>query len=243
MRLLGFAASTVVLLMASGCEANPILEPDPHGEFDVDLTFPDAHLATLTAVEVEVGITDHDGIAVTDFELVALEHRPAGSTEWTAEALTLHEGHYATEVVFHSSGAHQMRVVAQSHGSDHGDVIHEGTDVAVERVHMEVAGYRVEFETYPGRIHEGEQAEVKFWLSEAADGHQMGGMMAEIHVEHHATASSMNYHADEHDMGVYEAMHTFAEHGETEVAIEFDDGHGHGELHHAAFHLTVGEAH
>lgn len=25
--------------------------------------------------------------------------------------------------------------------------------------------------------------------------------------------------------------------------IEFDEGHGHGELHHATFHLDVGEAH
>jgi hypothetical protein len=243
MRSLGVAASMVFLSIAAGCEANPILEPDPHDEFDVELTFSDTHLATLTAVEVEVGITDHDGISVTDFEFVAFEHRLGGSTEWTAEALTLHEGHYAADVVFHSSGDHEMRIVAQSHGSDHGDVIYEGADVAVERVHTEVAGYRVEFETYPGRVHAGEEAEVKFWISEVMDGHAMGGMMAEIHVEHHATGSAMDHHADEHDMGVYEAMHTFAEHGETEVTIEFDDGHGHGELHHAAFHVDVGEAH
>jgi len=84
-------------------------------------------------------------------------------------------------------------------------------------------------------------AEVKFWIIEAADGHGMGGMSAQIHLAHTESGESMSHGADEHMSGVYEAMHTFAEHGETEVMIEFMDEHG--ENLEAAFHVHVSAGH
>lgn len=37
----------------------------------------------------------------------------------------------------------------------------------VGRAHQEVGGFRVEFETFPGRLHEGTEATVRFWVMEA----------------------------------------------------------------------------
>ena len=69
----------------------------------------------------------------------------------------------------------------------------------------------------------------------------MGDMTAEIHLEHVSTGGSMTHDAVEQAPGVYSTVHTFAEHGETEARIGFQDAHA--EHHEASFRVTVGEAH
>jgi len=234
--------TTLVVLGPTACVGNPILAPDAHGDYEVAVTFSGERLATLTEITLEVVVTDHDGAPVTDFEAIDFEFRLEGDQVWTPRRLGLHDGHYAGSFMFWSSGDHEVRIRAQNHGADHAETIYAPTGhMEVERIHKNVGEYRIEMETYPGQIHEGSAVEVKFWVLEAADGHAVGGMVAEIHFERVSTGGSMTHGATEHAPGVYEAVHTFAEHGETAVRIGFQDAHA--EHYEAAFRVTVGEAH
>ena len=238
----------LALLTGAACVDNPVLAPhDDHGEeLDVALTFSEQHLATLTELEIEVEITGHDGASYTDFIAVAVEFKLEGEESWVARELELHGSHFSAEHTFYSSGDYEARVVAQRHGADHSETIFERDGhLEVERIHKEVGEYRIEMETFPGHLHEGDEAEVKFWILEASDGqgsgHSIGGLTADIHLSHVASGDSMSYRAEEHTTGVYEAHHVFAEHGETEVMIEFEDEHG---AHHtAAFRVHVDDSH
>ncbi len=243
---------TSYVLMALGvaalaaCEDNPVLQPDVHDEdLEVAVSFSDEHLATLSEMEVEVAITDHDGVPVTDFELVAAEMKLEDEDEWVPLELTLHDGHFSAPHMFYSSGEYNLRVVAQRHGADHAETIYTRNEqLEVERIHMDVGPYRVEMETFPGHVHEGDDAEVKFWvLREGGGGPMMGmgGLAATIQLHHEASGVTAEHMADEHESGVYEAHHTFTEHGETEVGIGFDDGTG--GHHEALFHVPVSENH
>lgn len=233
---------------AAACADNPILSPDAHDdELEVEVSFSEEHLATLTGVEVEVRITDRDGAPVTDLDDVAVESRLEGEDEWSTLDLDFHDGHFSAEHMFYSSGEYEVRVVARRPGGDHADVIHERPGhLEVERVHREVGPYRVEMETYPGHLHEGDEAEVRFWVGTGGgDGHggmsPMHGLDATVQIMHGGSGGSeVSHMADEHDPGVYEVHHTFDEHGEAEVHMGFDDGNGH---HEVAFALPVDEGH
>ena len=72
-------------------------------------------------------------------------------------------------------------------------------------------------------------------------GDGIGGLTAHIHSPHIDRGDSMSHRAEEHTTGVYEAHHVFAEHGENEVMIEFEDEHG--AHHEAAFHVHVDDSH
>ncbi len=243
MKMLRVAPLALAVVAAAGCEDNPILSPDSHDEeYNVAFSLSAEEISTLTEYEVEVVISDHDGAPVTEFEVVAFEYRMEGAQEWSSTELEFHGGHFSAEHMFYSSGEYEMRVVAQAHGAQHAEPIYEHDGhLPVERIHMAVGEYRVEMETFPGHVHEGDEAEVKFWVIEAAGGHGMGGLSASIHMDHEQSGQSTTHGAEEHAEGVYEALHTFAEHGETEVMIEFMDGHG--ENHQAAFHVRVAEIH
>ena len=234
----------LVLIAVAACTDNPILEPDVHAEdLDVALSFSVEELVTLTEMEVEVEITNHEGVPFTDFEMVGFEYRMEGETEWETTELELHEGHFSADHMFFSSGEYEVRVTGTRHGADHSETLFEqGEHAEVERIHMEAGEYRIEMETFPGRIHEGDEAEVRFWVAELgtdghSGGHGMGGLNAQIHLSHDASGSTQQHMADEHEDGVYEAMHLFDEAGEFEVMMSFQDEHG--DTHEAAFHVPV----
>ena len=234
----------LALVGAAACADNPILEPDIHAEdLDVELEFSLAELATLTEMEVEVSVTDDDGAPYIDFESVAFEFRLEGEEAWAAVELVLHDGHFTAEQMFYTSGEYETRVTAMRHGSDHTETIFQaGEHLEVERIHMEVGEFRVEMETFPGHIDEGDEAEVRFWITEAGSdghtgGHAMGGLEAEIHLTHGETGASMQHMGAEHSEGVYEAEHHFDEAGVMEISIDFEDAHG--DHHEAAFHVPV----
>ena len=239
------AALASLVLGATACADNPILEPDEHVEVDVSFALSAEHLSTLTTLEVEVEVTDPDGVAYTDFESVTAEFLMEGETEWRSVDLTYHDGHYSSDMMFYNSGEYEARVVALPHGSDHSETIYEHADhLDVERIHKEVGEYVVEFESFPGHLHEGDSAEVKFWVmgegSAPGSMSAMGGMAANIHVTH-GDGHSEQHRATEHDMGVYEAMHMFDEAGEAKVMMDFTDDHG--EHHEVEFHVPVSDVH
>lgn len=244
--LLGFLG----LGAAAACADNPVLAPDPHEE-DVAVTvaFSEEHLATLTDMEVEVTITESSGAPATDFEMVALETRRVGEEAWSTRELELHDGRFGAQHMFYSSGEYAVRVVGQRHGADHADILFErGQHLAVERIHREVGEYRIEMETFPGHLHEGDTAEVRFWAmsNEPGSGHgpgmsPMGGLAPTIGMTHAGSGAGASHMGEEHEPGVYEAIHTFAEHGEVEITMGFDDDHG--EHHEVVFNVPVDDNH
>lgn len=241
---------TTLSLLAAGavvasCNDNPAFPTDVHDQdLNVTVSFSPDHLATLTELEVEVTITDHDGMVVQDFETVTVEVRAEGSDTWRGPELAAHADHFSGTHRFYSSGLYDMRVAAQAHGADHADVIYEHAQpLDVERIHHESGHFRVEMETFPGHIHEGEEAVIRFWVSEEMGGTMtpVGGMTAEVGVEHSTNGGHSAHAAGEPEAGVYEAHHTFTDHGDFEVSLDFDDDHG--AHHHVAFIVPVSAAH
>lgn len=226
------AALALVSALSAACNSNPVLVDD--GNLTAELILSTGHAHTLSELGLEVVIRNGDGYEVDDFEAVAVERRTAGSDTWRAIALAPGGAGFTGTYVFMSSGDYDLRVTVTRHGAA------EPVEVplmdpamghlGVARAHVEMAGHRVEFETFPGHIHEGDDAEVKFWILEPerdASGMRPpvtgldvkilcfeGGLMVEEH------------HAHGHDDGAYEAVHTFAEAGIARAGVVFTDGHG-----------------
>lgn len=239
-------ALAAVLALFAGCTENPTAVEEHDDELTAEIEFSVAELSTLTTVEIEVSIHDHHGDAVTDLENVAVEFRMVGETDWRATELALHESHFAGEKMFYTSGEYEARVVAHRMGHAEAETLYQTTEnLNVERIHQTVGGHVVEFETTPGHLHEGDLAEVHFWIMEAStDGHQHGHGVEGLDVEIHctdATGAQEEHHGHAHAGGLYEAQHTVAEAGEAIFAIHFTDEHG--EAHKAEFHVPVSHAH
>lgn len=69
----------------------------------------------------------------------------------------------------------------------------------------------------------------------------VAGMQVTIEVGHTVTGGHTTHPGEEHEPGVYEIHYTFAEHGEFEVAVDFEDDHA--AHHHVAFHVPVSPGH
>ena len=105
--------------------------------------------------------------------------------------------------------------------------------------------YRVEFESFPGHIHEGSAAEMRFWVMEAeknAAGERppiTGLTAARIHCLTGSNAEE--FHAvTEIEPGVYQAEHSFTEAGEFHAGIHLDVG---GQAAEASFDLHIAHQH
>lgn len=216
----------VAALAVAACESNPPLGPDGHGDFDVQVSWSPDHVHTLgDGVTFTVAVTDHDGHPVTDFEAVALERRLEGEDAWQEIELEPAGDVYRGTYLFATTGEYHLRVMAQQHGAEEMEALHEVHDpVHVGRAHEEVGSWRVEFESFPGHVHEGEEAAVRFWVTEEdADGESrpVEGLAPEIHVRTEETGEEVLLEAEEHDPGVYEAHHHFEEAGDHHVGLHF----------------------
>jgi hypothetical protein len=230
-----FALASALAVLA-GCSDNPTAVDDHEEILTAELTFSAEELSTLTTLEVEVSIHNDHGATVTDFVTVAVEFRMAGDTDWRATELSLHENHFSGEKMFYTSGDYEARVVAQRVGHAEAETLYQTTEnLQVKRIHQEVGGYIVEFETTPGHIHEGDEAEVQFWILEASPdghGHAMEGLTVEIHCTD-ANGAEEHHDGHAHAGGLYETRAVFA--------IHFADDHG--EKHEAEFHVPISHAH
>lgn len=242
------AVTLLAALTLGACESNPPLAPvDYHaGDLDVVVTRDADHVHTLGAgVTFTVAITDHDGRPVTDFEAVAVERRLAADENWRAIELELAGDVYRGTYVFTTSGEHHLRVMAQEHGAREMRMLHEMHDpLQVGRAHGEMGSWRVEFENFPGHVHEGEEGAFRFWVTEEhgdGDVHAVEGMTAQIHVREKATGDEVLLDAEEHEAGVYEAHHLLAEAGEYHVGLHMSDAGGKpGEV---GFDISVAHGH
>lgn len=240
--LLGLA---LVCPVASACTANPLF-PVHDEELVAEVVFSVSDLATLSQFTVTVHVEDHAGEHVTAMAEVRGEFQLHGDTEWKVMVLSLQGEEFVGTHTFLSSGEYAFRVLGVESEGDAEVILYESPDhLEVERAHVEVGTYRVEMETFPGEIHEGAEAAVRFWIMEA-DGHgsehvhMMAGLVAEIHCTD-ASGTLEQHVPHEEEPGVYEAHHTFLEAGEALVEIHFQIPGG-GELE-ASFHLPVEHQH
>ena len=232
MRLNKCLWGATLLAVLTACTSNPT-QPvhDDEGEtLDVTLSISSEHVATLTEANVSVEVKDHDGVAMMDFEAVVFEYRLEGTTEWTGTPMTASGTAFAAPVTFFTSGEYELRVSGQPHGGVMGVMYDRHDHLEVERAHAEVANMRVEFETFPGDLHEGAEGALRFWVLEKdADvngvRHPIAGLTAAIHCEEEAGFSE-EHMAHEEEPGVYEAHHTFVEAGGFHVGIHLTDSSG-----------------
>lgn len=227
------------------CQSNPVLVDD--GNLTAELTLSAGHVHTLSEVGLEVVIRNGDGYVVDDFEAVTVDRRSGGGS-WRSIELTPHDDHFTGAYTFSSSGDYDLRVMVTRHGAVepaevplvHGEMNH----LQVGRAHIEVEGRRIEFETYPGHIHEGDEVEVRFWVLESERDPSgvrppIGGLQAQVlcyeageMVEDHAVMGDAS--------GVYPVMHTFLEAGDARAVLQVTDSDGTAVEASFDFHVVHG---
>lgn len=242
-------AVAFVVLTTAACEDNPVLGPtggSGPGSLFAELTLSEGHVHTLSELGYTVEITDEHGAAFTDLERVAVERRlvveeeeeghghaiaPADEEPWRGTDLELQGTSWVGTYTFTTSGEYEMRVVAQRHGEDEAAVVYEMPDhMGVGRAHVEAGGYRVEFESFPGHLHAGGEAQMMFWILEQErneDGIRppVEGIEADIHCNESGGFAEEHHAHGEH--GTYSAMHSFQEPGDFLAEIHFTGADGH----------------
>ncbi|NIQ55658.1 MAG: hypothetical protein GWN85_19945 [Gemmatimonadetes bacterium] len=235
-------------LLAIGCESNPTEVHDE--ELTVALTLSTDHVHILSPVTFTAVVRDGHGELVTDMDSLRVERKAVDSDTWrTAAELELSGTQYVGEYTFVSSGEYELRVLGKRAG--HMGMEEMMMSPAMENVHAvpahaEAGGIRIEFESFPGHIHEGSEIEYKFWLMEPErdpvtnERPPISGLAAEVHCVEPDGANE-SHAAVESETGVYTAAHTFVSAGEGSVEIHFTDLDGNPA--EASFPLTIVHAH
>ena len=215
-------------------------------ELEVEFSLSDDHVSTLAKTAFTVEIKDHHGAHMTDFEEVHFERRLVGSDEWSQTEMELDGDHYRGNYTFGTSGEYEIRVTGHHRGGHDDEVIYERAEnLHVERAHMEVGAYRIEFESFPGHMHEEDHSTLTFWVmqeeKDALGEHSaVAGLEAEIHCNE-PDGTSESHQAVEQSPGVYSAEHTFVSAGDGHVALHMEGVDG-AEIE-AEFHFDVAHGH
>lgn len=229
---LAFVAAVAAASVA--CESNPTHPEAGHesGTLSVELSYSPDHVHLLQSeVTFRVAVTDDHGDPVTDFETIQVERRAEGSDTWRAVELQPAGDAYEGTYLFASSGEYHLRVSGQRHGQSEMSVLHEMHETMhVARAHAEAGPYRIEFESFPGHVHEGEEVTLTYWIMEPERNDQgerppVGGLHVEAHVATGGAQGTM-VEAHEHDAGVYEAHYPFDEAGTYHVGLHLEDPQG-----------------
>lgn len=241
-RALFLALGFPYLLVA--CEGNPVT---PEGELSVTLTLSSAHVHTLSEITFTVAVTDGHGNPVTDFDTLRVERLAEGSTTWRGTDLALMGHDYMGTYTFMSSGDYELRVSGMRHG-EHAmqEMHHMAEHLHVGRAHVETGGYRVEFESFPGHIHEGDTPTLTFWVMEAdadpvtGERAPISGLAATI-VCGDPSGTPETHQNVETEPGVYAANHTFGTAGDAAATIQFTGADANPA--EAGFQFPVAHAH
>ena len=228
---------TIGALALAACQSNPPLGLDGEGgdhehEIFVDLTLSASHVHILSPITFTVAVTDEHGAPVTDFEILKVERLAVGTDTWRGTELTLNGTDYEAEYTFMSSGEYMLRVTGQRAGEPEEEVLYE-LDEAIHavRAHAEAGGLRVEFETFPGHLHEGDVATMKAWIMEperndAGERPPIEGLEVTI-VCNEAEGAVEQHLAIEESAGVYVADHEYLAVGDFVAQIRYPGTDGH----------------
>lgn len=247
-RLTRLVAPLAAVGLLAACEGNPAGPAEEHDEeLTVELEIAPGHVHILqTEVQFTVRVTDRHGEPVTDFEAIQVERLAAGSDTWRAIELARAGTAFVGTYTFNSSGEYRLRVMGQRPGEGTMRLLHEAHDpLHVARAHAEAGGYRIEFETFPGHLHEGDDAALRFWImepekDESGNRPPIAGVVGEVHVVE-SDGSEVEHELLEVGDGVYECEHTFQVAEEAHVEMHFTGADG-GPAE-AEFHLHVAHAH
>lgn len=244
-------AALLLSFILPACAANPAAVEEEHGDatadLEVQLAITPDHIHILQSeVTFTVTVTDHHGEAVTDFDSLAVERKAHESDTWRAVEMTLQGDSYVGTYVLASSGEYEVRVAGMRHDDPGMVVLHEMAEhLEAARAHGELGAHRVEFESFPGHIHEGETATLRFWVMEPepnADGIRppiTGLTAAEIHCLTE-TGAEEHHPVTEMEPGVYEADHEFLEAGHFHAGLHMDID---GQPQEAEFDLHIAHGH
>lgn len=249
------------LIVGSGCAENPVGHDENDSEYVAEVSVSEEHISTLSETEFEITLHKENGSSLGDISALRIEFRMEDDAdgEWEPAEMVHHGSHFEASHMFMSSGEYQWRIVGDEHGDGDSHMLFESDDhMDVERAHLDAGGYRVEFESFPGHVHEGMTATVAFWVfdddDDGGDGHggghgddhgsdDHGGMTGlDVTIQCDEADGHMEQHqGHEGEPGMYTAEHEFEEHGEVELSIRFHQQGG-SEVE-AAFHVPVASAH
>ena len=247
MTRIGWIGLWIAPLALVGCESNPLVVDSAPEALSVDLTLSSAHVHTLTPVTLTVRVTDDHGTAVVDFEQLAVERREVGGETWRAIELERSGDSFVGDYTFMSSGDYELQVAGMRHGETEPAVLHQMHEpLGVGRAHVNQGGYRIEFESFPGHVHEGDEAVAKFWvkLAEANDAGERApipNLTPLITFVEVGSSRHEQHQAVEHEPGVYEASHMWMSHGEARSEISFTGANG--EAVSVSFQYAISSVH
>lgn len=221
----------LVPVFLAACSSNPTVpveeeHEDATADLTVDLQLSSSHVHILSELTFTVNVTDHHGDFVTDFDTLRIERRAAGSDTWRSTSLELQGTSYVGTYTFASSGDYEIRVAGRRAHDTGMVVMHAMSEMlSAARAHAEAGGYRIEFESFPGHLHQHSEATMRFWIMETernADGVRpaITGLTAEIHCLE-ADGATESHAAAELTAGVYETAHTFESVGDFVAALHF----------------------
>lgn len=237
----------LVFIIFTGCKDNSVEVHEEDEVLTAALTLSDDHVHTLSEITYTVTVTNQHGEVVTNLESIEVQRKAHGATEWRGTELTLSNNAYVGTYTFASSGEYELRVAGMRQGGTEMEVMYMMEEhLEVNRTHEVSGNYRIEFESFPGHVHEGDTAAVKFWVLESErnqDGIRPAVEGLSIHI-HCTNADATSEHHDvvpEESAGVYTVDHAFTEAGEAAVGMHFTAPDN--TVIEAEFHLHVAHGH
>ena len=216
----GFLLATLVALSAGAC--NDGTGPGfTTGDLTAELAVIPGHVhAYQTTVTFTVAVIDPDGNAVTDFDVVQVERRAAGSTgSWSVLEAAADGDFYTVDYIFESSGEYDLRVTGLRPGDTFLSVMFQSAaPLEVVHAHADVGGYKVEFQPDPGHIHEGDESTIQFWILDDTDDSPITGLTPEIFVVEPVSGETAVAAIGGAD-GLYYTIRAFDEVGDNEIGI------------------------
>jgi hypothetical protein len=196
------------------------VEPHEH-ELLVNLTLSDDHLSTLEVITFTVTVTNDHGDPITDFSALEVEYELEGTGTWRGIDMTLQGTAYVGTREFTTSGDYHFRVSGMRGTATTMEVLYEDPGHhEIERAHVTLGAYKVEFESFPGHIHENETATLRFWITDQASGQAVTGLTVTIECGN-PDGSTESHPVTDNSDGVYDADHLFAEAGDAHAGLSF----------------------
>jgi len=227
----------------AGCDNDPVaLDGFSTEELTTELAITPDHVHVYeTLVTFTVSVVDPDGGAVTDFDLLQVERRIAGTTTWSILEATRQGGFYAAEQRFEASGEYEIRVMGLRPSDDELVLLYEQpTLLNAVRPHADVDGYHLTLEPDPGHIHEGDTSDIRFWILDKDSEEPVSGLTATVWVEE-SDGTVSEYDGDEGADGLYHASHSFSQAGATVLGVRFVGADQ--QEHEWSLEMEVHEAH